>query len=125
MIARIRVSVDAAPVSEFDDVHATTQEWIFQTLFQLLGEQPLVADVRATLFRALSTIQGVSVKQDAIDAAGRNGTAFVYTGASGITGTSAGAAWVARTRATAIDVLRGWRQLGPPPKLISLPSVSR
>ncbi|MGW0203726.1 hypothetical protein, partial [Nonomuraea sp. NPDC003201] len=79
MIARIEASIDATPVSEFDDVHATTQERIFQ----LLSEQPMVADVRAGLFRVLSTIQGVSVEQDAIDAAGRHGTASVYTGASG------------------------------------------
>ncbi|MGV9375742.1 hypothetical protein ACWDRB_08005 [Nonomuraea sp. NPDC003707] len=37
MIARIRVSVDATPVSEFDDVHATRQERISQ----LLSEQSL------------------------------------------------------------------------------------
>ncbi|MFI7687603.1 hypothetical protein ACIBQ6_00965 [Nonomuraea sp. NPDC049655] len=34
---------------------------IFRTISQLLGEQPLVADVRAALFRALPMIQGVAV----------------------------------------------------------------
>ncbi|UBU08352.1 CU044_5270 family protein [Nonomuraea gerenzanensis] len=81
MIARIGASVDATPVTEFDDADATRQERIFRTISQLLGEQPLVADVRAALFRALPMIQGVSVKQDAIDAAGRHGVAFGYTGA--------------------------------------------
>ncbi|MFG6202530.1 CU044_5270 family protein [Nonomuraea sp. JJY05] len=81
MIARIGASVDATPVTEFDDADATRQERIFRTISQLLGEQPLVADVRAALFRALPMIQGVSVKQDAIDAAGRHGIAFDYTGA--------------------------------------------
>ncbi|MEU6783327.1 hypothetical protein ABZ912_29385 [Nonomuraea angiospora] len=38
---------------------ATRQERIFRTISQLLGEQPLVADVRAALFRALPMIQGV------------------------------------------------------------------
>ncbi|MEW1844000.1 CU044_5270 family protein [Nonomuraea angiospora] len=81
MIARIGASVDATPVTEFDDADATRQERIFRTISQLLGEQPLVADVRAALFRALPMIEGVSVKQDAIDAAGRHGVAFDYTGA--------------------------------------------
>ncbi|MGW5162826.1 CU044_5270 family protein [Nonomuraea wenchangensis] len=80
MIARIGASVDATPVTEFDDAAATREERIFRTISQLLGEQPLVADVRAALFRALPMIQGVSVKQDAIDAAGRHGVAFAYTG---------------------------------------------
>ncbi|MEV4013382.1 hypothetical protein AB0J35_23035 [Nonomuraea angiospora] len=39
---------------------ATRQERIFRTISQLLGEQPLAADVRAALFRALPMIQGVS-----------------------------------------------------------------
>ncbi|MBE1582887.1 CU044_5270 family protein [Nonomuraea angiospora] len=81
MIARIGASVDATPVTEFDDADATRQERIFRTISQLLGEQPLAADVRAALFRALPMIEGVSVKQDAIDAAGRHGVAFDYTGA--------------------------------------------
>ncbi|WP_127938172.1 CU044_5270 family protein [Nonomuraea polychroma] len=83
MIARIGASVDATPATEFDDAGATRQERIFRTISQLLSDQPLVADVRAALFRALPMIQGVSVKQDAIDAAGRHGDAFVYTGALG------------------------------------------
>ncbi|MEV0232174.1 CU044_5270 family protein [Nonomuraea sp. NPDC050786] len=80
MITRIGASVDATPVTEFGDADATRQERIFRTISQLLGEQPLVADVRAALFRALPMIQGVTVKQDAIDAAGRHGVAFEYTG---------------------------------------------
>lgn len=80
MIARIGASVDATPMTEFDDADATRQERIFRTISQLLGEQPLVADVRAALFRALPMIQGVSVRQNAIDAAGRQGVAFEYTG---------------------------------------------
>ncbi|MEQ4715506.1 hypothetical protein [Nonomuraea sp. B19D2] len=82
MIARIGASVDANPATEFDDADATREEQIFQTISRLLSDQPLVADVRAALFRALPTIHGVSVKQDAIDAAGRHGVAFVYMGAS-------------------------------------------
>ncbi|MGA5761813.1 CU044_5270 family protein [Nonomuraea bangladeshensis] len=81
MIARIGASVDATPVTEFDDADATREERIFLRISQLLGEQPLVADVRAALFRTLPMIQGVSVRQDAIDAAGRHGLAFVFTGA--------------------------------------------
>ncbi|MEV4800445.1 CU044_5270 family protein [Nonomuraea sp. NPDC049421] len=80
MIARIGASVDATPVTEFDDAGATRQERIFLKISQLLSEQPLAADVRAALFRALPMIQGVSVRQDAIDAAGRHGVAFDYTG---------------------------------------------
>ncbi|WP_433513254.1 hypothetical protein ACQP2T_58155 [Nonomuraea sp. CA-143628] len=67
----IGASVDATPTSEFDDAGTTRQERIFQTIAQLLSDPPLVADVRAVLFRALPTIQGASAKQDAIDAAGR------------------------------------------------------
>ncbi|MFC4122816.1 CU044_5270 family protein [Nonomuraea zeae] len=81
MIARIGASVDATPPSEFDEGHVTRQERIFLTISALLGGQPLVAEVRAALFRALPMIQGVVVKPDAIDAAGRHGVAFVYTGA--------------------------------------------
>ncbi|MGA4992386.1 CU044_5270 family protein [Nonomuraea bangladeshensis] len=80
MIARIGASVDATPATEFDDPGVTRQERIFRTISQLLGEQPLTADVRAALFRALPMIEGVSVKQDAIDAAGRHGVAFARTG---------------------------------------------
>lgn len=82
MIARIGASIDATPVSEFDDADATRQERVFRTISQLLRDQPLIAEVRAALFRALPTIQGVVVRQGAIDAAGRHGTAFGYTGSS-------------------------------------------
>ncbi|TDE59735.1 hypothetical protein E1295_02275 [Nonomuraea mesophila] len=80
MIARVGAVVDATPVTEFDDISATRAERIFQRISELLAEQPLVPGVRAALFRALPTIEGTSVKQDAVDAAGRHGIAFVYTG---------------------------------------------
>ncbi|GGP06034.1 hypothetical protein GCM10012278_27810 [Nonomuraea glycinis] len=80
MIARVGAAVDATPATEFDDVSAARGERIFRRISELLAEQPLVPDVRAALFRALPTIQGVTVKQDAIDAAGRHGIAFVCTG---------------------------------------------
>jgi hypothetical protein len=38
------------------------------------------AEVRAALYRALPLIGGVTVRQDAVDAAGRHGVAFAYTG---------------------------------------------
>ncbi|MEV0202251.1 hypothetical protein [Nonomuraea sp. NPDC050691] len=56
------------------------QERAFQTISTLMGGQPLTPQVRAALFRALPMIDGVSVKQDAVDAAGRHGVAFAYTG---------------------------------------------
>lgn len=59
----------------------TRQERIFLTISASLSAQPLIADVLAALFRALPLIEGVAVQQDAIDAAGRHGVAFVYTGA--------------------------------------------
>ncbi|GAA4965436.1 hypothetical protein HD597_005510 [Nonomuraea thailandensis] len=81
MISRIGASIDATPASAFDEAHVTRQERIFLTISSLLSGQPLAADARAALFRALPLIQGVAVKQGAVDAAGRHGVAFVYTGA--------------------------------------------
>ncbi|MEU7895597.1 hypothetical protein AB0B45_22420 [Nonomuraea sp. NPDC049152] len=49
-------------------------------ILRLMGGQALVPEVRVALFRALPMIEGVSVKPDAVDAAGRHGVAFVYTG---------------------------------------------
>ncbi|MEV5410954.1 CU044_5270 family protein [Thermopolyspora sp. NPDC052614] len=55
-------------------------ERLFQAIYQLMGEQALSREVRAALFRALPLIKGVSVRQDAVDADGRHGVAFTYTG---------------------------------------------
>ncbi|MFF5208487.1 CU044_5270 family protein [Streptosporangium sp. NPDC000396] len=56
------------------------EEKLFRSILQLMGEQALVPEVRAALFRALPSIPGVTVKQDVKDADGRRGVAFGYTG---------------------------------------------
>ncbi|MFI7469047.1 CU044_5270 family protein [Nonomuraea sp. NPDC049646] len=55
-------------------------ERLFQAIYQLMGEQALPPRVRAALFRALPAIEGVQVTPDAVDAGGRHGVAFSYTG---------------------------------------------
>ncbi|GAA2394109.1 hypothetical protein GCM10010404_59300 [Nonomuraea africana] len=78
-LARIEAVVDATPASPFDE-GASRQQRVFQAISQLMSEQALPPEVRAALFRALPMIDGVTVKQDAVDAAGRHGVAFAYTG---------------------------------------------
>ncbi|GII77781.1 hypothetical protein Sru01_27630 [Sphaerisporangium rufum] len=51
----------------------------FKAIYQLMGEQQLPARVRAALFRALPMIPGVTVTQNAADAAGRHGVAFSHS----------------------------------------------
>ncbi|GGT05303.1 CU044_5270 family protein [Nonomuraea spiralis] len=58
----------------------SVDERLFQAIYQLMGEQALPPKVRAALFRALPTIAGVQVTPDAVDADGRHGVAFSYTG---------------------------------------------
>ncbi|NUW30308.1 CU044_5270 family protein [Nonomuraea sp. SMC257] len=79
VLAKVRASVAATPASPFE-MGMPEQERAFQTISTLMGGQPLTPQVRAALFRALPKIDGVSVKQDAVDAAGRHGVAFAYTG---------------------------------------------
>ncbi|MBB3728938.1 CU044_5270 family protein [Nonomuraea dietziae] len=78
-LARIEAVVDATPASPFDD-GASRQQRVFQAISQLMREQALTPEVRAALFRALPMVEGVTVKQDAVDATGRHGVAFAYTG---------------------------------------------
>ncbi|MGW4411318.1 CU044_5270 family protein [Nonomuraea sp. NPDC004702] len=66
--------------SSAGDPPAPMNERLFQAIYQLMGEQALPPRVRAALFRALSGIEGVQVTPDAVDAAGRRGVAFSYTG---------------------------------------------
>ncbi|GAA2845088.1 hypothetical protein GCM10010517_01420 [Streptosporangium fragile] len=56
------------------------EQRLFQAIYQLMGEQALSPEVRAALFRALPSIKGVTVRPDAVDADGRRGVAFAYTG---------------------------------------------
>ncbi|GAA2311513.1 hypothetical protein GCM10010149_72760 [Nonomuraea roseoviolacea subsp. roseoviolacea] len=79
VLAKVKAAVAATPASPFDQGRSE-QERAFQTISTLMGGQPLTPPVRAALFRALPKIDGVSVKQDAVDAAGRHGVAFAYTG---------------------------------------------
>ncbi|WP_133061749.1 CU044_5270 family protein [Streptosporangium minutum] len=82
MLTRMRAALSGKPVTPAaDESDGTMEERLFQTIHQLMSGQPLVPEVRAALFRALPMIKGVSVKQDAVDATGRHGNAFVYTGA--------------------------------------------
>lgn len=85
MLTRIEVAISKDPaslgVASDDTVKAPKEQRVFEAIFHLMNNQALVPDVRAALFRALSTIKGVTVKKDAVDAAGRHGIAFVYTGA--------------------------------------------
>ncbi|GAA3652379.1 hypothetical protein GCM10022224_014090 [Nonomuraea antimicrobica] len=80
VLAKIKASVAATPASPFDQ-GASEPERTFKTIGTLMGGQALTPEVRAALFRALPMVEGVSVKQDAVDAAGRHGVAFAYTGA--------------------------------------------
>ncbi|GAA2786551.1 hypothetical protein [Nonomuraea dietziae] len=68
-LARIEAVVDATPASPFDD-GASRQQRVFQAISQLMREQALTPEVRAALFRALPMVEGVTVKQDAVDATG-------------------------------------------------------
>ncbi|MGW0203009.1 CU044_5270 family protein [Nonomuraea sp. NPDC003201] len=77
-LARIRAAVAATPAEPGDDKPA--EQRIVETIGQVMSEQAVEQKVRAALFRALPMVQGVSVKQDAVDAAGRHGIALVYTG---------------------------------------------
>ncbi|MEU7004331.1 CU044_5270 family protein [Nonomuraea sp. NPDC046570] len=81
VLAKVKASVAATPASPFEQGRGMPeQERAFHTISTLMGGQPLTPQVRAALFRALPKIDGVSVKQDAVDAAGRHGVAFAYTG---------------------------------------------
>ncbi len=78
MLERIRAAIAEAPVPPGDD--KSEEQRIVESISQLMSGQSLEPEVRAALFRALPMIQGVSIKQDAVDAAGRHGIAFAYTG---------------------------------------------
>jgi hypothetical protein len=79
LIARIDVALARALFIGGEEPEPKEQR-LFQAIYQLMGEQALSPAVRAALFRALPTIAGVSVRRDAVDAAGRRGVAFSYTG---------------------------------------------
>ncbi|MEU4324728.1 CU044_5270 family protein [Nonomuraea dietziae] len=78
-LSRIRAVIDGTPAGPFEE-GASRQQRVFLAISQLMSEQALTPEVRAALFRALPMIEGVTVKQDAVDAAGRHGVAFAYTG---------------------------------------------
>ncbi|MET9063831.1 CU044_5270 family protein [Streptosporangium sandarakinum] len=78
VLARIRAAVAETPAPPGDD--GPDEQRIVETISRVMNEQALEPEVRAALFRALPMIEGVSVKQDAVDAAGRHGVAFAYTG---------------------------------------------
>ncbi|MEV6159281.1 CU044_5270 family protein [Nonomuraea sp. NPDC052129] len=62
------------------DAPPSMDERLFQAVYQIMGTQALPPEVRAALFRGLTTIPGVTVNQNAVDADGRQGVAFSYTG---------------------------------------------
>ncbi|NRQ38191.1 CU044_5270 family protein [Nonomuraea sp. NN258] len=62
------------------DAPPSMDERLFQAVYQIMGTQALPPEVRAALFRGLATIPGVTVNQNAVDADGRQGVAFSYTG---------------------------------------------
>jgi len=62
------------------DAPPSMDERLFQAIYQIMGTQALPPEVRAALFRGLATIPGVTVNQNAVDADGRQGVAFSYTG---------------------------------------------
>jgi hypothetical protein len=81
MLARIRAAIAETSASEPGGADGKPDEQrIVETISRLMSEQVLDQEVRAALFRALPMIPEVSVKQDAVDAAGRHGIAFAYTG---------------------------------------------
>ncbi|HEV7720677.1 MAG TPA: hypothetical protein VGO60_05315 [Iamia sp.] len=49
-----------------------------ERLVEILGRQPLLADDRAALYRALATIDGIEHRGEVVDRAGRDGIAFSY-----------------------------------------------
>jgi hypothetical protein len=65
--------VSATPLPSMD-------ERLFQAAYQLMGTQALPPEVRAALFRGLATIPGVNFTENVVDADGRRGVAFSYTG---------------------------------------------
>ncbi|MFI6740453.1 CU044_5270 family protein [Nonomuraea sp. NPDC050451] len=76
-LARIKAAVAATSEPGADQ---PAEQRIVETIAQVMSEQAVERKVRAALFRALPMVQGVSVRQDAVDAAGRHGIALVYTG---------------------------------------------
>ncbi|MFI6324371.1 CU044_5270 family protein [Nonomuraea sp. NPDC050556] len=84
MLARVDAAVTKTPRIPADqpgsNVDTPKDQLIFEAVRQLMSSQPLAPEVRAALFRALPLIEGVSVKQGAVDAAGRHGVAFVRIG---------------------------------------------
>lgn len=80
VLAKIRKALDSRQLIQAFGPERSPEERLFQAVYQLMGEQALTPKVRAALFRALPSIPGVMVKQDAKDADGRAGVAFGYTG---------------------------------------------
>lgn len=79
VLAKVTEVVEKTPESPFDD-GASRQQLVFEKILELMSGEPLAPEVRAALFRALPMIEGVTLKQDAVDAAGRKGVAFAFTG---------------------------------------------
>ncbi|MFE3455031.1 CU044_5270 family protein [Nonomuraea sp. NPDC059194] len=79
VLAKVTEVVEKTPASPFDD-GASKQQLVFVRILELMAGEPLTPEVRAALFRALPMIEGVTLKQDAVDAAGRKGVAFAFPG---------------------------------------------
>ena len=81
LLSKIRQKLEQMHmVSAETDSPPSMDERLFQAVYQIMGTQAPAPDVRAALFRGLATIPGVTVNQDAVDADGRHGVAFSYTG---------------------------------------------
>ncbi|WP_432931462.1 CU044_5270 family protein [Microbispora sp. CA-135349] len=82
VLAKIRQKLtDLHMVWGGTDAPPSMDEQLFQAVYQIMATQALPPEVRAALFRGLATIPGVTVNQNAVDADGRRGVAFSYTGA--------------------------------------------
>ncbi|WP_431899427.1 CU044_5270 family protein [Nonomuraea sp. bgisy101] len=79
VLAKVTEIVEKAPASPFGG-DASKQQLVFQAILNLMSQEPLTPEARAALFRALPMIEGVTLKQDAVDAAGRAGVAFAFAG---------------------------------------------
>ncbi|MET8384138.1 CU044_5270 family protein [Streptosporangium canum] len=80
VLAKIRQKLEDMHMVSATGPLPSMDQRLFQAVYQLMGTQALPPEVRAALFRGLTTIPGVSFTENVADADGRRGVAFSYTG---------------------------------------------
>ncbi|WP_371781507.1 CU044_5270 family protein [Streptosporangium subroseum] len=82
VLAKIRQKLEDMHLVSATGPLPSMDQRLFQAVYQLMGTQALPPEVRAALFRGLTTIPGVSFTENVADADGRRGVAFSHTGES-------------------------------------------